>query len=95
MTAPETSLDSPEGEAVVAVFIKPVSDAIRDRNPIQAVICATSTYDGHEVRKAADSRESVLEALIREAYDSAELDPRDTAFIEVSFSVEISKLLQL
>ncbi|UKZ76546.1 putative PKS/NRPS-like protein biosynthetic cluster [Trichoderma virens FT-333] len=82
MTTTETPMDALDREAVVAVFIKPVSDAIRDGNPIQAVICATSAYHGHEFRKAADSRASVYETLIREAYDAAGMDPRDTAIIE-------------
>ena len=34
------TVDDVEGEAVVAVFIKPLSDAVRDGNPIQAVIRA-------------------------------------------------------
>lgn len=88
MTAEATDVDAFEGEAVAAVFIKPLRDAIRDGNPIRAVICATSTYSDHELRKAANSRVSVHEALIREAYDAAGLDPRDTTVIEVSFYLQ-------
>lgn len=94
MTAAEVDKDDTEREAVVAVFIKPMNDAIRDGNPIQAVICATNAYDGHEFPEVANSGASVCADMIRKAYDAAGLDPRDTAVIEVSFFlVKISNLL--
>lgn len=93
MTVAEADEDDPEREAVVAVFIKPMNDAIRDGNPIQAVICATNTCDGHEFREAVNSGASVYADMIREAYDAAGLDPRDTAVIEVSLlPIKISNL---
>ncbi|KAJ4861724.1 AMP-binding enzyme domain-containing protein [Trichoderma breve] len=82
MTAADADEDNAEREAVVAVFIKPMNDAIRDGNPIQAVICATNTCDGHEFQEAVNSGESIYADMIREAYDAAGLDPRDTAVIE-------------
>lgn len=85
MTAADADEDDAEREAVVAVFIKPMNDAIRHGNPIQAVICATNTCDGHEFREAVNSGARVYADMIREAYDAAGLDPRDTAVIEVSF----------
>lgn len=78
--------DALEREAIATVFIKPLSYAIRDGNPIQAVIRATSAYDDHGHQKAVDSRIHAHEAMIREAYNIAELNPRDTVYIEVSFS---------
>lgn len=85
MPAVEMDADASEREAVVAVFIKPMNDAIRDGNPIQAVICATNTCDGHEFREAVNPGASVYADMIREAYDAAGLDPGDTAVIEVRF----------
>ncbi|ETR98315.1 hypothetical protein M419DRAFT_38585 [Trichoderma reesei RUT C-30] len=43
LIATGATADDLEGEAVVAVFIKPLSDAVRDGNPIQAVIRAASS----------------------------------------------------
>lgn len=74
-------MDASEGEAVAAVFIKPLCDAIRDGNPVQAVIRATSV---HGRQKAENFRVRVHGARTCEAYDAGELDPRDTAFVEVS-----------
>lgn len=96
MTAADADEDDAEREAVVAVFIKPMNDAIRDGNPIQAVICATNTCGGHEFQEAVNSGASVYADMIREAYDTAGLDPRDTAVIEVNcFLIKISPWLLL
>ncbi|KAL7925984.1 hypothetical protein ACQKWADRAFT_281452 [Trichoderma austrokoningii] len=79
------NVDVREREAVVAVFIKPLSHAIRDGNPIQAVIRATSAYHDKDYQKVLNSQMDAHGAIIRQAYDSAGLNPRDTVYIEVSF----------
>jgi 3-oxoacyl-(acyl-carrier-protein) synthase len=74
-----------EGEAVAAIFIKPLNHAIRDGNPIQAIIRATSAYDDHSHQNDVNSRLNTHESTIREAYSAAGLKPSDTVYIEVSF----------
>lgn len=71
------------GEAINALYIKRLDDALRDGNPIRAVIRATSTNcDGKTPNMAMPSSES-HEAMIRRAYKVANInDLSKTAFVE-------------
>ena len=71
------------GEAVNALYIKKLSDAVRDGDPIRAVIRATATNcDGKTPGMACPSSES-HEAMIRRVYQVAQLhDPSQTAMVE-------------
>ncbi|KAI1643511.1 thiolase-like protein [Daldinia loculata] len=70
------------GEAVNAIYIKPLSDAIRDGNPIRAVIRNTGVnQDGQSTGLFATSIVA-QEALMRKAYVDAGLDPAETAMVE-------------
>ena len=71
------------GEAVNAIYIKKLSDAVRDGDPIRAIIRSTSTNcDGKTPGLACPSVDS-HESLIRRAYEIARLDDlSETAFIE-------------
>ena len=70
------------GEAVNAIHIKRLSDALRDNDPIRAVIRGTATNcDGKTPGMFMPSSES-HEAMIRRAYKEAELDVSQTPFVE-------------
>ncbi|KAK2057644.1 putative polyketide synthase [Colletotrichum caudatum] len=71
------------GEAVNAVYIKKLSDALRDGDPIRGVIRATGTnFDGKTSGITNPSRES-QEELIRRTYRAANIpSPGDTGFVE-------------
>ncbi|KAI8241966.1 hypothetical protein K4K55_011505 [Colletotrichum sp. SAR 10_96] len=71
------------GEAVTAVFVKPLDAAIRDGNPIRAVLrSVVSNSDGKTQGIAQPSTES-QEALMRKAYwDAGISDLSQTAFVE-------------
>ena len=71
------------GEAITAVYIKPLESAIRDGNPVRAVIRSTTTNsDGRTPGYSTPSTES-QEALIRKAYELACItDFSQTAFVE-------------
>lgn len=70
-------------EAINAVYIKKLSDALRDGDPVRAVIRATSTNcDGKTPGMACPSSES-HESMMRRAYQIAQLpDLSRTAFVE-------------
>ncbi|KAJ5537168.1 Fum1p [Penicillium frequentans] len=71
------------GEAINAIYIKPLKDAIREKDPVRAVIRATSTNcDGHTPSITTPGSIS-QERLIRKAYKKAKLDDiTQTAFFE-------------
>ncbi|RWQ92174.1 KR domain-containing protein [Paecilomyces variotii] len=71
------------GEAVNAVYIKPLHDAIRDGNPIRAVIRGTATNsDGKSAGFTVPSADA-QEDVIRKAYKAAGIsDLSQTAFVE-------------
>lgn len=71
------------GEAVTAIYIKPLSDALRDGNPVRAVIRATShNADGKTPGMSQPSTEA-QEALMRRAYKVAGItDFSQTAMVE-------------
>ncbi|KAJ5989668.1 Acyl transferase/acyl hydrolase/lysophospholipase [Penicillium waksmanii] len=72
------------GEAVSAVFIKPLSAAIQDGNPIRAVIRSTaSNSDGKGSGGMQAPNDVAQEAMIRRAYELAGItDYSQTAFVE-------------
>lgn len=71
------------GEAVNAIFIKPLDQAIADGDNIRAIIRGTSAnYDGKSAKIFAPDIKS-QEHLIQEAYSRAQIrDIWQTAFVE-------------
>lgn len=71
------------GEAIVALFVKPLSDALRDGNSIRGIISgAAVNHDGKTNGVSVPSSDS-QEALIRRAYEIAGIpDLGQTGFFE-------------
>ena len=70
------------GEGVTALYIKRLDEAVRDKNPIRAVIrSSASNADGRTNGMALPNPEA-HEIVIRQAYDSAGLDMSETAMVE-------------
>ncbi|KAF6806607.1 polyketide synthase, partial [Colletotrichum musicola] len=71
------------GEAVNAVYVKKLSDAIRDSNPIRAVIRASATNNDGRARGIMTPNDVLQERLIRQVYAKAGIsDLSKTAFFE-------------
>ena len=71
------------GEAITAVYVKSLENAIEDRNPIRAIIRNTGTNsDGKDQGLMTPSGKS-HEALMKKVYAEAGLNPTSTGFIEV------------
>ncbi|KAH8659903.1 hypothetical protein BX600DRAFT_399805 [Xylariales sp. PMI_506] len=71
------------GEAVTALYIKRLDDAIRDGNPIRAVIrSSAANADGRSKGGMANPSPDAHEAVIKMAYASAGLDTAQTAMVE-------------
>jgi acyl transferase domain-containing protein len=83
------------GEAINAIYVKPLSDALKDGDPIRSVIRGISAnYDGKTSNIAMPSAE-MQEALMRKAYKSARLNPKETAFVEVCITQNLLRCLYL
>jgi len=73
-------------EAISAVYIKSLEGAIRDCNPIRAVIRGTATNSDGKGKSLVIPNGEAQEALIRKAYADSGLEPSETAFVEVSIT---------
>jgi acyl transferase domain-containing protein/2-polyprenyl-3-methyl-5-hydroxy-6-metoxy-1,4-benzoquinol methylase len=70
-------------EAINAIYIKPLSQAIRDGNPIRAIIRATATNSDGKTPGISVPNADAHERLMRHAYSRAGLkDLSETAFVE-------------
>ena len=71
------------GEAINAIYIKKLDDAIRDGNPIRAVIRSTSSNCDGKTPGMSNPSSEAHEALIRKAYQAAGItDYSQTAMVE-------------
>jgi acyl transferase domain-containing protein len=82
-------------EAITAIYIKPLEDAIRDGNPIRSVIRATGTNSDGKSASLMSPNGKAHEKLMRSIYAHAKLDPRDTAFVEVCPAASSTSLFLL
>lgn len=74
------------GEAINAVYIKLLDDAIRDNNPIRAIIRNTGTNSDGKSQGLMTPNGAAHERLMRKVYADAGLWPGETAFVEVSMA---------
>ncbi|KZL70111.1 polyketide synthase [Colletotrichum tofieldiae] len=71
------------GEAVNAVYVKKLSDALRDGNPVRAIIRASATNNDGRSRGIMTPNDVLQERLIRQVYSQANIsDFSKTAFFE-------------
>ncbi|KAL7621887.1 hypothetical protein AAE478_007387 [Parahypoxylon ruwenzoriense] len=69
-------------EGITAIYVKRLTDAIRDGNPIRAVIRGTAANSDGKSQAMLVPRGEALEELMRKVYADAGLNPSDTAFVE-------------
>jgi acyl transferase domain-containing protein len=62
------------GEAITAVYIKPLDHAIRDGNPIRAVIRATASNSDGKTQGITNPSAEAHETMIRKAYKLAGIE---------------------
>jgi polyketide synthase PksN len=70
------------GEGAGAVFVKPLSRAVADGNPIYAVVRATAENHGGRVTMLTAPNPKAQAELLFEAYDQARIDPASVGYIE-------------
>jgi acyl transferase domain-containing protein len=69
-------------EGINTVFLKRITDAIRDGNPIRAVIRNSGNNCDGKTQGITLPRSDTQESLIRHVYAQARLDPSHTGFFE-------------
>ncbi|KAJ4011786.1 hypothetical protein NW752_004187 [Fusarium irregulare] len=70
------------GEGVATLVIKSLEDALRDNDPIRAVIRETALNQDGKTPTITSPSEEAQAMLMRACYDRAGLDPTETAYIE-------------
>ena len=70
-------------EGINAVYLKRLDDALRDGNPVRAIIRNSGTNNDGKSKGLLSPDAAAQEALIRHVYAQAGLDPAYTAFMEV------------
>ncbi|KAI1744483.1 reducing type I polyketide synthase [Xylaria scruposa] len=70
------------GEGVAVLIVKRLEDALRERDPIRAVIRETAVNQDGKTATITSPDIDAQRNLIRECYESAGLDPRETTLIE-------------
>ena len=69
-------------DGINAVFLKRLPDAIRDGNPIRAIIRNSGNNSDGKSQGLLSPSSSAQEALMRHVYAQAHLDPAETGFVE-------------
>ncbi|KAI3325985.1 putative polyketide synthase [Xylariaceae sp. AK1471] len=84
-TFDETADGYGRGEAAGAIYLKRLSDAIRDGDPIRGIIRSSAVNTNGKVPGMGLTHPSVKgqEAVVRMAYEKAKLDPNLTAYAEL------------
>ena len=75
-------------EAINAIYIKKLSDALSDANPIRAIIRNTGTNSDGRTQGLMTPSSEAHEALIRKTYADSGLAPSETGYVEVWIPVK-------
>ena len=70
------------GEGTATVLVKRLDDALRDGDPVRAIIRATAVNQDGKTETITTPSESAQAELIRDCYLKAGLDPADTQYFE-------------
>ncbi|PYH88738.1 polyketide synthase [Aspergillus ellipticus CBS 707.79] len=70
------------GEGVAALLVKRLDDALRDGDPIRAVLRETGVNQNGKTPSITAPRQAAQEALIRQCYARVGLDPSQTGYVE-------------
>lgn len=74
-------------EGITAIYIKRLDDALNDGNPVRSIIRSCGTNSDGSRAGLMQPQARTQEALMRQVYGRAGLDPADTAFVEVNIPI--------
>ena len=75
-------------EAINAIYVKKLSDALKDGNPIRAIIRSTGTNSDGKSQGLMTPSSEAHEALMRKVYSDSGLKPSETGYVEVRISAK-------
>ena len=70
------------GEGIATIILKPLEDALRDGDPVRAIIRHTGANQDGKSSTITSPNQSAQEELIRSCYRAAGLDPVETGYVE-------------
>jgi acyl transferase domain-containing protein len=70
------------GEGISTIIIKPLADALRDGDPVRAVIRQTALNQDGKTPTITSPSQDAQQELVRRCYASCGLDPAGTAYVE-------------
>jgi acyl transferase domain-containing protein/NADPH:quinone reductase-like Zn-dependent oxidoreductase len=70
------------GDGVATILLKPLADALKDGDPVRAVIRETALNQDGKTPTITSPSQEAQEELIRTCYRNAGLNPADTAYVE-------------
>lgn len=70
------------GEGIATIILKPLEDALRDGDPVRAIIRHTGANQDGKTATITSPNQSAQEELIRSCYRAAGLDPVETGYVE-------------
>lgn len=70
------------GEGVATIILKPLEHALRDGDPIRAIIRETALNQDGKTSTITSPSQEAQEAIIRTCYRNAGLDPLSTSYVE-------------
>lgn len=81
------------GEGFAAIILKRIDDAIRDKDPIRAIIRSTGVNQDGKTKAIMVPNAEAQEELIRSTYRSAGIDFKHTHYFEAHVRLSICKFL--
>ncbi|KAH9864535.1 hypothetical protein J1614_010470 [Plenodomus biglobosus] len=70
------------GEGCGMILLKPLDQAIKDNDPIRAVICGSGVNQDGKTPGITMPNGSAQEELIQSVYRNGKMDPKDTGYVE-------------
>ena len=70
------------GEGVATLLLKPLDDAIRDKDPVRAIVRGSAVNQNGKTQTITSPSLKAQESVIRACYQNAGLNPSKTGYVE-------------
>lgn len=83
------------GEGVATIVLKRLDDAIRDSDPVRAIVRNTGINQDGRTSGITFPNQKSQETLIRSVYEAAGLDPQRTTYVEAHGTGTVAGMLSV